>query len=83
MALEGNLVRRLEEAVRKSIATDVQAARSALDPFFNAKYEVYVVRAKAHAMRRAATKVVRCTRLVGEPSGDKQQFILWEAVMGT
>ena len=69
--VEGELVRNLEEALRKGIATDVLAARLVLDQFFNAKHEGCVVRARARALRHEGTKAVRWARVAEAQRGNK------------
>lgn len=54
--VEGGLVRKLENAFRKYITTDVLAPTLARDQFFNAKHEVCVVRTRVSALKREETK---------------------------
>lgn len=49
--LKGELVSKLEETIKKSIVTDVLAARMTRDEFFEPKYEGCIVRAKVHALK--------------------------------
>ncbi len=69
--LEGELVSKLEEAIRTGIATDVLAARMALDHFFAAKHQGCVVRAKARALKCEGTKAVRWARVAEAQRGNK------------
>jgi hypothetical protein len=69
--VEGDVVEKLEEAIRKGIATDVLAARLVLDQFFDGKHEGCVVRAKARAQRQEGTKAVRWARVAEAQRGNK------------
>lgn len=57
--LEGDLIRKLDEMLRKGIAIDVLAAKLALDQLFNAKDEGCFIRVRAWTLRRKEMKVVR------------------------
>lgn len=50
--LKGEIFSKLQEAIRKSIATNVLTARMTKDQYFKAKHEGSVVRAKAHVHNR-------------------------------
>lgn len=56
---EGELVSKLEEALRKDIVTDVLTVRLAIDRFFNAKHECCILRVKACSLRHEGTKAVK------------------------
>lgn len=60
---EGYLVRKLEDVLRKGIATDMLAARLVFDQFFYAKHEGCIVRARVHVLRLKGTKAVRWARV--------------------